>query len=104
MSIKTIESVEFECDGHCSTKSVVRRPTELPPGWMITIDEGKTNHFCIECASLMKVMLYNQKRQFAFLSTMTEDELDDYDLDILFGKLKAAEAVRLRHEAHKDEK
>lgn len=96
MSFKTIETLEFDCDGQCGTKKIgsadtparQRRPIDPPPGW-VTISEGAVNkHFCATCWSLMSSLLYVPKRQLAYLRTLDEDELDDYDLEDRLRKLE----------------
>lgn len=114
MSYKRIEMFEFDCDGHCGAKATASaRPGistyDLPKGWAtlslspeahkaIGSTEGEHRHFCPTCIALMTLPLWNRERQFKILSLLSEDELDDYNLDGLFERLQAAEKKRLQQE------
>lgn len=112
-----VECVEFECDGQCGAKRQVqadpRRAVgepEMPPGWVemrMTELAAKAlhrsiadtrMHLCPSCFALVTLPLWNPARQVAMLSTLSEDELDDYDLDGIFEKAKRHERQRLAQE------
>lgn len=106
MSYRKVESVEYECDGHCGTKKAVPdhhvsvSTRDLPPGWVEirlspeavkAISGNDVRHFCATCFSLMTLPLWDQNRQFKILSLLSEEELDDWQLEGLFDKLKVAD-------------
>lgn len=115
MSCKNIEMVEFECDGLCRMKkqielqrmNAVAFTSEVPSGWVCLdlTDEamkaiGRTSsdhrmHFCPRCFALMMLPMWNDHRRLVLLSTLTEDELDDYGLDDFHQKALVNERRRL---------
>lgn len=114
VSYRRIESVEYDCDGKCGEKKIVAdhlvgtSTRDLPPGWVelrLSPEASKatsgdsSKHFCATCFSLMTLPLWNRERQFQILSLLSEDELDDWNLDGLFERLKVAEKKRLQQEA-----
>lgn len=108
MSYKRVEMFEFDCDGHCGEKKTAA-VREIPNGWVevnmspravstVSTSGEATRHFCPTCFSLMTLPLWSHTRQFQILSLLTEDELDDWNLEGLFDKLKAIEKKRLQQE------
>lgn len=99
MSTKTIQSMEFTCDGACGAKKTTAINSAgagaLPNGWSVLTEVGEAKHFCDTCTSLMKLPLYNQERQLRILNVLTVHELSDFDLEDLHEKLTEAEKKKL---------
>lgn len=110
MSTRRVEMVEYDCDGQCGAKaSTSVNAGELPKGWvelrMSTLaasavgQSGKEKvHFCSTCISLMFVILYNQDRQLRMLDSLTNTEIDDFDLEDLHEKLNEARKQKIAHD------
>jgi len=115
VSLKHVECVEYDCDGHCGAKQQVTSQrinaslyqSEMPAGWVtLTLSEqaakeiGKrwdnaTLHFCPACFAIMTLPMWNSERLVALLSVVGEDELDDYGLTERFAKARVQERQRL---------
>lgn len=105
MSVKTVEALEFECDGHYGLKKQVpvvtvnrsgERVSEMPNRWSSQAKDGETKHFCPTCTSLMDLMLYSPKRQLTLLASLTPDELMDFDLEDHYEKLEREDKERIK--------
>lgn len=112
MSCRSIDALEFECDGQCGTSSTVTQPrntpsyapVELPKGWatikltqeaaVVWHRKDTTMHVCPRCLSMMMLTMWNDERKVALLSAVGEDELEDLDLDPILARARASERAR----------
>ena len=108
MSSKTVQHIEFTCDGSCGAAETVKMNSaargELPLAWSaVTTSKGEeTKHFCDECSQLMRLPLWNQDRQLRILNVLTPTEMEDFDLGDLHQKLYDDEARRRARGASPD--